>query len=508
MSENLAAGARIVKSAGLSGLSGFEVLVETSIANGLPVFLIVGLPDSAVREARDRVRAVVRNLGFDFPMKRILVNLAPADTRKEGPLYDLPIALGLLVASGQLGAVPDDTIFAGELSLDGGLRPVAGVLPMALSVRDAGARHMFVPADNASEAALADGLNVYPARHISEIIEHLRGGAGIAPAGVYAAPADLERYPDFADVRGQETTRRAIEVAVSGAHNILLSGTAGGGKSMMAKRVPSILPPMDRDEMIESTAIHSIAGMTERGSPLLLRRPFRSPHHTVSSSGMAGGGRLPKPGEMSLAHNGVLFLDEFPEFHRDVLECMRQPMEDGQVTITRANGSFTYPSRFMLVCAMNPCKCGWHGHHSGRCACSEESVRRYLGRISGPILDRIDIFAAVPPVEYDELSGGRAGEPSADIRRRVAAARKRQAARQGAPNAQLTNAQLREFCPIGGDGEKLMKAAYEKLDLSARAYSRILKVARSIADLSSSDRIECEHLAEAIQYRNMCVKEL
>ncbi|MDR3242921.1 MAG: YifB family Mg chelatase-like AAA ATPase [Clostridiales Family XIII bacterium] len=497
-----------VMSAGLAGMAGFDVLVETSVTNGLPAFAIVGLPDSSVQESRERVRAVIKNIGLAFPARRILVNLAPADTRKEGPIYDLPIALGVLIVSGQLEPVPDSVTFIGELSLDGRLRPVTGTLPMALSAYNSGAKGIFVPKDSADEASLVDGLAVYPAGHITEILAHLRGEAEITPYIVHDVKPEDVIYPDFSEVQGQEAIRRSIEVAVSGSHNILLNGPAGSGKSMMAKRVPSILPPMTKAEMIEATAVHSVAGMTSKSNPLLRRRPFRSPHHTISASGLAGGGRVPKPGEMSLAHNGVLFLDEFPEFHRDALESLRQPMEDGRVTITRAGGAFTFPSGFMLVCAMNPCKCGWYGHPSGKCVCSEDAVRNYLKRISGPILDRIDIFIGVPSVKYAELTSKTENESSAEIRKRVVSARNRQTKRQGAPNARLSTAQIKTYCRIDKEGDRLMRMAYDKLGLSARAYDKILRVARTIADLADSDQIRHEHLAEAIQYRNSGMLEI
>jgi magnesium chelatase family protein len=488
-------------------VSGFGVEVEVSITNGLPGFVIVGLPDNSVRESRERVRAAIKNIGLDFPMRRILVNLAPADTKKEGPIYDLPIAIGLLAASEQIEPVSEKSMFIGELSLEGDLRPVTGVLPMALAARADGADSLFIPRDSALEASIVDGIKAYPAGHICEIIAHLRGERAIKPAPSYSFAAPEADILDFSEVRGQPSVKRAIEVAVSGAHNILLTGVAGGGKSMMARRIPSILPPMRMAEMIEATAIHSAAGLTNKSAPLLTQRPFRSPHHTVSASGMAGGGKAPKPGEMSLAHNGVLFLDEFPEFRRDVLESLRQPLEDGSVTITRAAWTCSFPSRFMLVCAMNPCRCGWYGHPSGKCSCTEEAVKAYARRISGPILDRIDIFADVPSLAYSDLAGGdppgaRRSESSSEIRARVAAARARQLVRQGTPNAQMTSEQLAAHCSPGREGAKLLRAAYDKFALSARAYNRILKVARTIADLAESPRIATPHLAEAIRYRS------
>jgi magnesium chelatase family protein len=496
------AGIHIIKSAGLSGISGFGVVVEVSITNGLPGFAIVGLPDNSVRESRERVRAAIKSIGLEFPMRRILVNLAPADTKKEGPIYDLPIAIGLLAASDQIGLVSESAVFVGELSLDGDLRPVTGMLPMALSARANGADSLFIPRDSALEASIAEGVKVYPAGHICEIIDHLRGERPIEPAPPYSFVARESDCPDFSEVRGQASVKRALEVAVSGAHNILLTGVAGGGKSMMARRIPSILPPMTMPEMIEATAVHSAAGLTSKSAPLLTQRPFRSPHHTVSASGVAGGGRSPKPGEISLAHNGVLFLDEFPEFRRDVLESLRQPLEDGTITITRAAWTCSFPSRFMMVCAMNPCKCGWYGHPSGKCSCSEESVKSYVRRISGPILDRIDIFADVPSLDYGDLASAVKGESSAEIRKRVTAARARQLARQGAPNAQMTGEHLAAYCGLNRECGELLRAAYDKFALSARAYNRILKVARTIADLAESPRIAAPHLMEAVRYRS------
>ncbi|MDR2132416.1 MAG: YifB family Mg chelatase-like AAA ATPase [Clostridiales Family XIII bacterium] len=496
------AGTHIIKSAGLSGVSGFGVAVEVSITNGLPGFVIVGLPDNSVRESRERVRAAIKNIGLEFPMRRILVNLAPADTKKEGPIYDLPIAIGLLAASEQIDPVSEKAMFVGELSLDGELRPVTGMLPMALSARADGIDSLFVPKACALEASIAEGIKVYPAGHICDIIDHLRGERPIEPAPPYDLAACEPDRLDFSEVKGQPSVKRAIEVAVSGAHNILLTGVAGGGKSMMARRIPSVLPPMSMEEMIESTAIHSAAGLTNKSAPLLTRRPFRSPHHTVSTSGMAGGGKTPKPGEISLAHNGVLFLDEFPEFQRNVLESLRQPLEDGSITITRAAWTCTFPSSFMLVCAMNPCKCGWYGHPNGKCGCSEEAVKNYARRISGPILDRIDIFADVPSLAYGDLASAGKSESSAKIRERVTAARARQLDRQGTPNARMSGDRLAAHCVLSREGAELMRAAYDKFALSARAYGRILKVARTIADLAGSRGIETEHLAEAIRYRN------
>jgi magnesium chelatase family protein len=495
-----------IRSMGLFGLNGFDVSVECFLSQGMPAFEVVGLPDAAVRESRERVRAAMKNCGFEFPVRRIVVNLAPADVRKEGPVYDLPIFLGLMAAAGELPALPKDSAFIGELSLEGHTRPVIGMLPLALAARSAGVKEIFVPKDNARECSLVDGLDVYPVYHVQDLIEHLAGRQKILKAPPYKSEPDITSIPDFADVRGQENVKRALEVAAAGAHNVLMTGPPGAGKSMLARRLPGILPEMSATEALESTGIHSVVGLVGREEPLLKRRPFRSPHHTVSAAALVGGGRVPRPGEMSLSHNGVLFLDELPEFHRDVLESLRQPMEDGQVTVSRAAGSVTYPARFMLLCAMNPCRCGWYGHTSSRCRCSPESVKAYYGRISGPVLDRMDIVTEVPAVSYEELSVPEQGESSSAVRERVCAARERQRARfggNGPPSAYLSAEQMREVCVLDEAGEKLMKSAFERLGLTARAHSRVLKVARTIADLSASETIAPAYLAEALQYRQV-----
>lgn len=495
-----------VRSLGLQGISGYEVTAECDLSGGLPNFDIVGLPDAAVKEARERVRSAIKNNGFIFPVGRITVNLAPANLRKSGTVYDLPILVGILTASQQLVWDDPDCAFVGELSLSGTLRPVLGMLPMALAAQEAGIRRLFVPADSAPEASLAEGLTVYPVETVRQLADHLSGREFIEPAPPWSGTLEDLPVPDFSDVRGQEQVKRVLEIAAAGGHNVAMIGPPGSGKSMLARRLPSILPAMSRREALEATQVHSVMGLTTRERPMLTSRPFRSPHHTISSVGMAGGGTpYPKPGEISLAHHGVLFLDELPEFHKDVLEVLRQPMEDGVITLVRASASETYPSDFMLVCAMNPCKCGWYGHPSGRCRCSASSVKKYLGRLSGPLLDRIDLYAEVPPLEFEDLSDRSPGESSASIRARVAQARERQSRRFGpdgpACNAAMGQEELKNYCALDAAGQAIMKGAYEHMGLTARSYDRILRVARTIADLDGDETIAPHHLAEAIQYR-------